>query len=186
MKKLALIATLAMAATAASAADYSAFTTYDYDNVSGLNGVALHRGTIGGKAGFGKYGSVDAGITGVRLNAFGQHVTDQGLEVGYSNGLKFGKIGVNGRVAVGQLNESNTDTLRLQVEGTYPVTASVTAVAGAEHLRTEGNADANRFIVGADVVLTKQVTARAAYARSNVIGAGGSTDGLSLGVNYKF
>lgn len=186
MKKLALIAVLALAAGAASAANYSAFTTYDYDNVNSVSGVALHRGTAGVAAGFGDYGIVDAAVVYDRANAFGQHENEHGFELGYTNGVKFGKIGVMGHVAAGRLTNSHTNTLRVSVEGNYPVTSTVSAVAGLEHIRVDGDAVANRTILGADVAVTKDVSARVAYAHTNITGAPVNANGLSLAVNYKF
>ena len=186
MKKIAIMAVLAASVMSASAAEFTAYGTYDYDNLERANGVFMHRGTVGLKAGFGALGAVDVAAVGGRVFAAGGNYGDQGIEVGYSNGLKVGKFGLSGRIAAARLNESRADVLRVSTEGTYPVTATISAVAGMEHVRVEGDAAANRFILGADYALTKNVAIRAAYARTNIVGTGRDANGLTTTVSYKF
>lgn len=186
MKKLALIATLAMAATAATAADLSVFGRYDYDNVTNTSKVDLNRGTVGVAASFGQYGTVDAGVVGARARTYLGTGSDQGVEVGYTNGTTFGKLGISGRVGYARYNENSLDILRLSTEATYPVTTGVVAVAGVEHIRAENDAVANRFSVGADVAVAKNVSTRIAATRTNFTGSSVAANGLTVGVSYKF
>lgn len=186
MKKFIALAALAVATASASAADLSAFATYDYDNLQNASGVFMHRGQVGVKAGFGSLGAVDVSAVGGRVFAAGTSASDQGMEVGYSNGLTVGKVGLTGRLGYAHLNESGANVLRASVVGSYPLTEKLSAVAGLEHVRVNGDAAANRFTVGADYALTKTVSVRAAYARTNIVGASNDANGLTTTVSYKF
>lgn len=186
MKKLIAMAALAVAATSASAAGLSAFATYDYDNLQNASGVFMHRGQAGMKAEFGALGAFDVSAVGGRVFAGGASASDQGLELGYSNGFTLGKVGITGRLGVAHLNESKLDVLRASVVGSYPLTGKISAIAGVEHVRVEGDAAANRFTLGADFAVTKTVSVRAAYARTNIVGATSDANGLTATINYKF
>ena len=186
MKKIALIATLVLAASAASAADLMAFGRYDYDNATSTSKVDLNRGTVGVAASFGQYGTIDAGLVGARLRTQFGSGSDQGIEVGYSNGTTFGKLGVSGRLGYARYNETSLDVLRLSTEVTYPLAAGVVAVAGVEHIRAENDAVANRFSVGTDLAVAKNVSTRIAATRTNFTGSSVAANGLTIGVSYKF
>ena len=60
------------------------------------------------------------------------------------------------------------------------------AVAGVEHVRAESEAVANRFSVGADFAVAKNVSTRVAATRTNFTGISAAANGLTVGVSYKF
>lgn len=186
MKKFAIMAILAASVVSASAAEFTVFTKYDYDNLSDVSGVSLQRGNVGASAGFGKFGTVDASLLAGRLSVPGSSYSDQGLEIGYSNGLTIGKFDVSARIGYAKLNETKADLLRTSAEVSYPLTHSIKGVAGVEHIRVEGDSVANRFTAGVDFAVAKAVTLRAVAARTNFTGVPINANGISLGASYKF
>jgi hypothetical protein len=184
MKKTVFGAVLALAAVAASAADLTGFVKYDYDKAESV-ALSNHLGAVGVKAAYGAAGAVDVAVLGDRSYTPGRQ-TQAGYEIGYSNGVKLGAVGLNGRVAFAHLIETKTDAFRVAAEGTLPVTQTVTAFAGVEHFREDNTAVANRFTVGADFAVSKAVSIRAGVARTNVTGSSLVGNGLTTAVSYKF
>lgn len=201
MKKI--FATLALAALAtAASAQVTGSVKYDYDRVeSGAVYGAGHRITTGLQYGLGgALGAVDAGFVAGQLVIGGNRANANGFDIGYSNGIKLGTVGLNGRVGYSELRSGRVQGIgsgvlartSVAVEGTLPVTTTVTAIAGYEYsdIRVSGNGSlladgsANRFTVGAEVAVTKNVSVRAVYARTRAEGQ--DANGLTTAVSYKF
>lgn len=226
MKKTLILATLALASLAASAVEVTGTVKYDYDRFENTpTWLSQHNVVVGAKVGFGAAGAVDAGfvtnqiVTGTRSNQVG-------YELGYSNGLKIGSLGLSGRIAYRHQDLNNAATAgsivgvafanaidgslnqtRYSVEVTYPLSSTVTGFVGGEHIstRTSGrllalatdgevvvaavvqgavDTSANRFTVGADFVLSKNLSLRAGYAYAK--SEGYRSNGLTTAVSYKF
>ena len=202
MKKLAIMAILATAALAASAADISAVVKYDYDNASNAGTtVAANRSVVGLKYTLdGQLGAVDAGLANSRISLGNTTVNGVGYDVGYSNGVKLGAVGVNGRVGyttydiasiAGQHVSANAISYAAEV--TYPLNSTFTAFAGVENLRgavvagpVTQYASANRYTIGTDIAVSKNTALRVGYARVDANGTGVVTNGLTTAFSYKF
>lgn len=200
MKKT-LLALALVATSFAAAAQVTGTVKYDYDRAedSAVYGAG-HRVTTSLAYGFGSFGAVDAGYVAGQLVVGGNRVNGNGFDIGYSNGVKLGNVGVNARIGYSELRSGRVQgfgsgTLArtsVAVEGTLPVTKSVTAVAGYEYndvriraggaLLGEGHGD--RFTVGADLAVSKNLSVRALYARSRALGQ--DANGLTTAVSYKF
>ena len=188
MKKFALAAALAIAATTASAG-VTAFATLDYDNANAGQGLNSAYEGVAGAALDTKFGTFDAGVVGRRVKAAGADES-LGFEVGYTNGLKLGAVGIKGRAAYGRVNQvatGNTAYYSLAAEAGLPLTSNVSAFVGYRHrngLNAETAAAANRYTAGVDVTLAKNIGVRVGYAHSRV--AGVTSNGLTSAVSYKF
>jgi hypothetical protein len=194
MKKLFTLAALALAVSAASAG-VTGFTTYDYDRANEGQGSwkSQHEAHVGAAVTT-KFGTVDAAVVGRQLVTT-KRDDNLGFELGYSNGLKLGPVAVAGRVAYGQINQVDTRTggfsgnsayYSLAAEGSMKVNADVSAFAGYR-FRGDANGDTplqNRFTVGADLAVAKNVSARVGYAFTKQ--AGVNYNGLTTALSYKF
>lgn len=195
MKKSLIAAALAAASFAASAG-VTGFVSYDYDRDLEKNKpwFSQHETIVGAKLGT-SLGTVDGGIV-VRQLVTGVRDDNLGFELGYTNGLKLGPVGVTGRVAYGRVNQvdttgggftGNSEYYSLAAEAALPVTSTVTAFAGFRHrngLEADTPAASNRYTVGADVTLTKSLGLRVGYAHTRQ--AGLIFNGVTTAVSYKF
>jgi opacity protein-like surface antigen len=192
-KTFATLALLAIATTAS--AGVTAFTTYDYDRANEGQGAwkSQHEAHVGAALGT-KFGTVDAAVVGRQL-VTNKRDDNLGFELGYSNGLKLGAVGLTGRVAYGQINQvdtkiggfsGNSAYYSLAAEASTPLASTVTGFVGYR-FRGDANGDTplqNRFTVGADVALAKNVALRAGYAFTKQNGV--NYNGLTTAVSYKF
>jgi hypothetical protein len=195
MKKLFTLAALALAVSAASAG-VTGFTTYDYDRANAGQGVwkSQHEAHVGAAVTT-KFGTVDAAVVGRQL-VTNKRDDNLGFELGYSNGLKLGSLAVTGRAAYGQINQVDTKTggfsgnseyYSLASEASLPLCASATGFVGFRYrhgLNAQTPSVQDRYTVGADVALAKNVSARVGYAFSKQ--AGYTMNGLTTAVSYKF
>lgn len=192
MKKLALAAVLAAAVSTASAG-VTVFGTYDYDRVNSSGSYT--EANIGAALNT-KLGTFDASIVGARINA-GAYDDALGFEVGYTNGLKLGAVGLKGRVGYGRLNQvdtvargftgANTEYYSLAAEAGLPLTQSVSAFVGYRHrngLDAETPAAQNRYTAGIDVKLSPSLAVRLGAAHTRQAGAEAS--GVTTAVSFKF
>lgn len=194
MKKTFTALALAALATAASAG-VTGFTTYDYDRANAGQGSwkSQHEVQVGVAVDT-KLGTFDGSVVGRQLVT---SVRDDnlGFELGYTNGVKLGTVAVKGRLAYGQINQVDTTTggfsgnssyYKVGVEAALPLTSTVTSFAGYR-FTGDANGDTplqNRFTVGADVALTKNLALRAGYAFTKQNGL--NMNGLTTAVSYKF
>jgi len=189
MKKLAIMAALVVSSMAASAVEYSAFTKYDYDRLSDHHSVSAHRAVVGLKADFNKWGALDAGVAHGRVSAFGHSENGNGYDIGYSNGVSIGKLGLSARVGASKFDDVKLRSLAL--EASHPLNDRVTGFIGAEHLRGtidgfSGHAGANRVTLGTNIALNTHTTFRVGYAHTDVNGSDLSGHGLTSALVYKF
>ena len=188
MKKTLVLAALALASVAASAG-VTGTVSYDYDRANNGQGLRAQHEALVGASYATKLGTVDAGVIARRVNT-GVYDDALGFELGYSNGLKLGPVAVTGRAAYGRVNQvagGNTEYYSLAAEGSMPVASNVSAFVGYRHrngLNADTAAATNRFTVGADVALSKQLSVRAGYAFTK--GASVNSNGLTTAVSYKF
>lgn len=193
MLKKSLIAAAFLATTSAFA-QTTAFTTYDYDRKDGGSFFSQHELHMG-LAQTTSIGTFDGALVGRQLVTSGRD-DNFGFELGYSNGVKLGKVTVTGRLGFGQINgvnaggggfTGNSEYWSAGVEATLPITNGVTGFTSFRH-RNGMNADtvsaSNRTAVGAEVALTKSIALRAGYA--SMWQEGYRTDGLTTAVSYKF
>lgn len=194
MKKTILALTL-MAATAAASANVTAFVKADYANAN--SGQPLHSQyeVATGAALKTTLGTLDAALLGQRIKT---RIEDDGLgfELGYSNGLKLGTVKVTGRVSYGRVNQlrtrvagfkGNTEFYGIEAEAALPVTKGITAFVAARHrngIDTDTPAAANRLTVGADIAVTKGITARVGYSHTKQNNV--NLNGLTTAVTYAF
>ena len=194
MKKFALATALVIAATTASAG-VTVFGTYDYDNAAGNGALKSVTEAHVGAAYATKLGTVDASVVVGRLNS-GTYDDALGFEVGYTNGLKLGAVGVKGRAAYGRLNQvntavagfgGNTEYYSLAAEAALPLTKSVTGFVGFRHrngLEADTPAAQNRLTAGVDLTLTPKLAVR--VGASHTRQAGQIFNGVTTAVSYKF
>lgn len=215
MLKGILIAAALLIAGTASAGDLSTVVKYDYDRAQNLPvWASTHTGSAGLKYDIGgSIGAVDASAVGEELVS-GTRSNTIGYEVGYSNGLSIGPVGLSGRVGYRQLQANNVvvsysnvgvdlnghlQSWRLSAEATLPVTSNVTGFVGFERDLNKATGTANfvsgsvkfddsRYTIGADVALTSRLSLRAGYAREqfNIVSQQIHTNGLTTAVSYKF
>jgi predicted porin len=178
MKKTLLALTMALASLTASAdpAGWTSVTTYDYDKASGSGAYFSQHTAKTGLAYGTEYGTFDG--FGVYRQAVSSWRDNQGgFEVGYSNGLKWQGATFRGRVALGQIYDVEspwtTDTsssyYSLGAEAGYPIDEQVSAFVGWRYTDqlNSNQAAANRFSVGADFKLDKNMALRVGYAYTN-------------------
>lgn len=186
MKKTLLAVTL-LAATSAFAG-VTGFASYDYDNANAGQGTARYQQEAQvGVALSTKLGTFDGSAVGRRSTTAA--ADDQGgFELGYTNGLKLGAVAVKGRVAYGRLNQvagGNFEYYSLAAEAGLPITKTVTGFAGYRFRDATGGGNIqNRFTVGADLALTKNIALRAGYAFTKQDGL--NFNGLTTAVAVKF
>lgn len=200
MKKLFTIAALTLATATAMASNLTGTVKYDYDKLSGAGVWGSSHVVLGSlKYDFGNYGSVDAGIGAGRLYSGSLAVDGNGFELGYSRGMNVGPVALTGRVSfrnteipLGQ-TRLNGDTWRFAVEGSMPVTNGVRGFVGYDHgrTRTELNGTTtktldNRLSLGVDVDVTKTVSTRVGFTRTDLTGTSANYNGLTAAVSYKF
>lgn len=191
MKKL--ITAVALAASAAYAtAGVTAFGIYDYDRV---NSSSTYTEAQVGVAVDTKVGTFDAAVVGARINA-GAYDDALGFEVGYTNGLALGPVGLKGRVGYGRLNQvntvgggftgANTEYYSLGAEAGLPLTKNVSAFVGFRHrngLDSQTPSSNNSYAAGVDVAFGKVgVRVGALHVRQ----AGAKSTGVTTAVSYKF
>ena len=204
MKKSILFAALVLAASA-SFAQVTGFVKYDYDRAEGTPQFSVHRSSTGLKYDFGNgAGAIDVATAGGQLVIGGDRVNGLGGDIGYSNGVKFGKFGLNGRIGytryeagtVGTVGRNtHVESWHYSVEGSYPVSTAVVAFAGVEHIngkisttiadeQLQYSSSGNRYTVGADIAVTDKLSARVGFARAVAFGHTGN--GITTALNYKF
>lgn len=148
---------------------------------------------------FGRIGTVDAGLVTTRyqkqgvFSAFGMDNAN-GFDLGYSNGLSLGPVGVTGRLGYGRLNgidqngggfTSNTSYFSLGAEAQVPVMSSVNAFVNYRHRNAIGDGpNQHRVQLGAEVAVTKSIGAR--LGMSHARQAGDSGTGINAALNYTF
>jgi hypothetical protein len=199
MKKLFIVAALALASVAATAGELSASVKYDYDRAEGSPWLSGHRQVTGLKYNFGALGAVDGGLAVSDVVVSSARVNGVGYDVGYSNGFKLGSLGFNGRVgythygfAEFQGQNLSANVVSYKVEATLPLSAKVTTFVGAEHLDGQlsgvstDSASANRYTIGADFAVAKNTALRVGYARLDQNGDGRVGNGLTSAISYKF
>jgi hypothetical protein len=189
MKKLAIMAALVVTSIAASATDYSLFAKDDYDRISG-HPISVNRAVVGAKADFKQFGALDLGFADGRASYTSAHSSSgTGYDVGYSNGVSFGRLGFSGRVGASKFGEVRLRSLAL--EASYPFSQRVTGFVGAEHLRgtvdhVRGHENAMRYTIGTNLGLTPNTTLRVGYARTEVNHSNASANGFTTALVYKF
>ena len=195
MKKIIASLSLSLAAITSFAAGPVVGLTYDYNrantNAQGFN--SYHQGQFNISQDIG-FGSVDGALI-LQRDRGASTDSAHGFEVGYSNGLSFGQVGLKGRVAYGRLNGvdpngggfvGNQNYLSLGAEAAMPVTTSINGFVGYEHQKgfnTDTPAQ-NRFTGGVDYALNKQIAFRLGYAHTRQ--AGFVYNGVTTGVSYAF
>lgn len=182
------MAALVVSSFAASAVEYTAFTKYDYDRLSG-HGVSAHRAVVGLKADFGKFGALDGGVAHGRVSGFGQSENGTGYDVGYSNGVIIGKTGIAARIGTAKFDDVRTKSLGLELS--HPLTHKVTGFVGAEHIHLSvsgypGHIGGNRVTLGTNIALSDHTTLRVGYAHTNLNKLDSSANGVTTALYYKF
>lgn len=194
MKKTFAVFVLA-AFTAVASAGPMAFVTYDYDSANGNVALKSQQETQVGLAVNTQLGTFDGSVverqllTGVRDNGLG-------FEVGYTNGIKLGRVDLKGRAAYGRVNQLNTrgggftgnsQYYSLGAEASLPVTNTITGFVGyrfRDGLNAATPAVQNRFTIGADFAINENIALRAGYAFTKQ--AGQTFNGLTAAVAYTF
>jgi hypothetical protein len=191
MKKILIAASMAVFAISASAG-VTAFSAYDYQRVNGSNTYTEAR--IGAAVDT-KLGAFDATAVGARINT-GTYDDALGFEVGYTNGLKLGPIGLQGRLGYGRLNQvntvgggftgANTEYYSLAAEAVTPLMQNMSAFVGFRHrngLDAQTPAANNAYSAGVDVMFGKVgVRVGATHVRQ----ASEKFTGVITAVTYKF
>lgn len=184
MKK-ALIAILALSASAAFAQQVTGFTKYDYDKAVN-DGGTVQELAVGVAVGT-SIGTFDAAAVGNRYS-FGSVENVTGSEFGYSNGVNLLAGKVVGRAALGQRNGvpgGNVRYYSLGAEFTAPVTEKLGVFAGYRHRNsTNFKSVENRYVVGVDYAVTKNLAARVGYATTKRDGV--SFNGVTSALSYAF
>lgn len=194
MKKIILAAALLLSTSVF--AQTVGFVNYDYDrdmNRGDDPWKSQHELMVGARTTT-AVGKLDAALV------VGQLVTNDrdntvGIEVGYSNGVKMGPVGLVGRVSYGYRNEVETDFpgydgnssyYGLGGEANLVLTPGMTGFVGYRYRGGVGSdpMNQNRYIVGADFKFTPVVTMRAGYAYTNQNGT--TFSGLTSSFNYSF
>ncbi len=193
MKKTIFAAVLALTAVAATA-QTTAFATYDYDRANkGQGWKSQHEAAVGVQLPT-SIGTFEAAVLGRQLVT---RVRDDnaGFELGYTNGIKLGAVNVDGRITYGRLNQvdlrnhafkGNSSFVSYGVEASTALTPTVGAFAGFR-LRDGINGDTpeqQRYTVGLDVRVSKELAVRAGVAHSRE--AGVVYNGLTTAVSYSF
>lgn len=176
LKKLLATLALSLASVSSFAAGPVIGATYDFDRANGDG----YRGTHEAKVSIAQptsLGTFDAGLLGARYR--GVRTTDDanGFELGYSNGLAVGRVGLTGRLGYGRMNQidangggftGNTNYWSGAVEASTPVVGSLNAFAGYRHRNGFGSAlqAQNRYTLGVDYAVNKSVALRAGYAHT--------------------
>jgi len=194
MKKFALATALAIASFTASAG-VTVFGTYDYDRAEGGALKTYTEANIGAALET-KLGTVDGSVVVGRLNA-GAYDDALGFEVGYTNGLKLGNVGLKGRAAYGRLNQvdttgaggftGNTEYYSLAAEAGLPVSSTVSGFVGYRHrngLESDTPSVQNRYSAGVDLTVAKGLAVRVGVAHTRQDGE--KFNGVTTAVSYKF
>lgn len=190
MKKFITALTLVAAAATASAGDLTGIVKYDYDRVEHAPFASLHQAKFG-LAYAGQHGAVDGSLVAAQQVGAGR-VNGTGFELGYSNGLTIGKLGLTGRVGFTQVQfepvGGRSDVYSAAVRASYPLDAKHTAVGEYEyrHYDIEGAdpKNANRFGAGVRVAVTDKVAVTGLAFRTRIDGR--DANGLSVRLGYKF
>ena len=194
MKKL-IVTSIFAAASFSAAAGVTGFTGLNYDRANSGQFMRSQYELTAGASMPTKFGTVDGALVATQLNSVGR---DDGLgfEIGYSNGLKFGKVSLTGRAAYGRVNQvdtlgggfaGNTQYYSLGAEASMPVAKNVTGFVGFRHrngLDADTPAASNRYSLGADVLLNKKSTVRLGYTHTRQ--ASETLNGFTTSINYKF
>ena len=195
MKKLVVTAVFSACAFSASAAGLKVMSSLDYDSANAGQFFRSQYELSAGVATMTRFGQVDGLLVSRQLNSVGRDEA-LGFEVGYSNGLKVGKVSLNGRAAYGRLNQvdttgggfsGNSQYYSLAAEAVVPVTSKVNGYVGFRHrngLTSETPATSNRYSLGGEMALGKKTAVRLGYSHTR--SAGEVFNGLSTSVNYKF
>jgi hypothetical protein len=193
MKKTITALSLALAAVTASA-NITAFATYDYnrDIESNKPWLSQHEANFGASYAH-RFGTFDASLIG------SQQVTRDrdngtGVEIGYTNGIKLGPVTTTGRVGYGRVNgvsqsgggfDDTTEYVSLGVEGALPLVENIGGFVGFRH--RNGMSDtpsANRFTIGVDLSVAKNVAVRVGYAQTWQNGY--ELNGVTTALSYRF
>lgn len=194
MKKTITALSLALAAVAASA-NVTAFATYDYnrDIESDKPWLSQHETHFGASYAH-RYGTFDGSLIG------SQQVTSSrdngtGFEIGYTNGIKLGPVTTTGRVGYGRINGLSQDAgagfsdtveyLSLAVEGAMPLVENIGGFVGFRHRNgLNDTPSANRFTIGVDLAVAKNVALRVGYAQTWQNGY--DLNGVTSAISYRF
>jgi hypothetical protein len=194
MKKYAILASLLIATSVASATALTGTVKYDYDRVESGAFLAAHQGSVGLKFNAGKLGSIDGSVVGAQL-VTSDRVNGTGYDVGYSNGVKLGKLGLSARVGFKRLafdsSKAHTSVREYSTEATYPITPVAVGFLGFEQLRASSDTAgvssvgiANRASVGFEAPLYTNTTLRVGYVRTFTEGR--ASNGATVGLKFNF
>jgi hypothetical protein len=193
MKKTLLALALA-ATTFAASAGVTAFTTYDYSVAEHGAWQSQHEVHLGAAVDT-KLGTVDAAVVGRQL-VTSTRDNNLGYEIGYSNGLKIGKIGFTGRAAYGRVNQvdlktgsssGNNQYYSLAAEASAPVVDGTSAFVGyrmRNGLNSATPAVQNQVSLGLDFKVAKSSTLRTGFTAATQ--NGGTSYGATTGLSVKF
>jgi hypothetical protein len=194
MKNIMILAAAAMIGTAAMA-ETTGISSYDYLVKAGDNKASIQEAKLGlaQDTSVGKFDGV------LILNEYRLGTRDDtiGFEVGYSNGLPLQYGLLTGRVAYGRKDQvankgsfavDNVQYYSLGAQFVAPVVTDVQVVIGYDYNRSFGSGSAkyiaDKYTVGVNYAVTKDVTVNGAYVRE--LFSGDAYNGVSLGLSYKF
>lgn len=182
MKKTLLAVALAVAAFGANA-QYTAFANTDYTRATGNSWYSQYENRFGVAMATKEWGTFDilAVQTITKTNATNNSL---GAEVGWGTSTKVDQFDLNGRVGFGGI--SSDWYYSVQGEAKYALDPSVQPVL--QYRFRDGFEAAyvaqNRFLIGADFSLAKDVSARLGYTYT--VMKGPDLNGLSATVNFGF
>ena len=181
MKKLAIIAMLALTAGAASAQSLSGFATYDYDRHTGGTYMSVHEGHAGVKLGT-PVGSFDVAAVETQ-DVSASRVNNGGFEAGYSLGTTVAGLSLSGRASYGQVESDKY--YGLEAVAKVPVASKLNIFGGYRyrHALDHSTVDTDRATVGVETTVAG-VTATVGYAR--MISNQSVFNGVTTAVSYKF
>lgn len=189
MRKNILALTFLAASSASMAAGTGLFAKYDFGRAEG---GGVQNELIVGASQQTKIGSFDIGL---KRNRFISGDYSNGFELGYANGIRINQFDLQGRVAYGRDNSidiggggftGNSQYWSAEGEGSMPVTQDVRMFVNARH-RNAINSDTpnqNRYGIGADYAISKNLTLRAGVAHYRQKGL--NFNGITTAVNYAF
>lgn len=193
MKKTILALALATAASFAAAQTIS--STFDSDH--GVRNSGEAKKELSTKLAFDtKYGTFDGVIIGNRQKSAAGTDNALGFELGYSRDLKLDAGAIVGRAAYGRLNQvdpngggytGNLQYYSLSAEYRLGIAQDTIGFVGVRHRNTfnsVGDTAQNRFTVGAEYKLSRDLTVRAGLAHT--LEGGKNYNGIITSIAYRF
>lgn len=188
MKKSFIAAALSLTAVGAMAG-VTGFSTVEADRANAGQALGTQYELATGVRLGTKLGTVDGAVVARRINP-GQDDA-LGLEVGLSRAVKVGPVNLQARVAYGRINQVNTyggnsEYASVGAETSVPLIKGLNTFVGYRHRAglTTDTPSSNRFTVGVDLPVLKNVGARVAYAHTRMEGT--AFNGITAGLTYKF